>query len=72
VYDASQLLARTLAYDRLNGSWKNNALAISSPPLSFPQSPITMSIRDYLREAGLQVKDLRYEDATYQQAISQS
>ena len=71
VYDASQLLARTLAYDRLDGPWKNNALVISSPPLSFPQSPITMSIRDYLREAGLQVKDLRYEEATYQQVISQ-
>ena len=71
VYDASQLLARTLAYDRLNGSWKNNALVISSPPLSFPQAPTAMSIRDYLREAGLQVKDLRYEEATYQQVISQ-
>jgi len=71
VYDASQLLARTLAYDRLSGSWKNNALVISSPPLSFPQAPTSMSIRDYLREAGLQVKDLRYEEATYQQVISQ-
>jgi hypothetical protein len=71
VYDASQLLARTLAYDRLSGSWKNNALVIYSPPLSFPQSPISMSIRDYLREAGLQVKDLSHEEATYQQAISQ-
>ena len=71
VYDASQLLARTLAYDRLNGSWKNNALVISSPPLSFPQAPTAMRIRDYLVEAGLQVKDLRYEEATYQQVISQ-
>ncbi len=71
VYDASQLLARTLAYDRLSGSWKNNSLVISSPPLSFPQTPTTMSIRDYLREAGLQVKDLRYEEATYQQVVSQ-
>ncbi|MEI8002989.1 MAG: C25 family cysteine peptidase, partial [Methanothrix sp.] len=71
VYDASQLLARTLAYDRLSESWKNNSLVISSPPLSFPQAPTAMSIRDYLREAGLQVKDLRYEEATYQQVISQ-
>jgi hypothetical protein len=71
VYDASQLLARTLAYDRLNGSWKNNALVISSPPLSFPQAPTAMRTRDYLKEAGLQVKDLRYEEATYQQVISQ-
>ena len=71
VYDASQLLARTLAYHQLNGSWKGNALVISSPPLSFPQSPIAMSIRDYLRDAGLEVRDLRYEEATYQQAVSQ-
>ncbi len=71
VYDASQLLARTLAYDRLNGSWKNNALVISSPPLSFPQAPTAMRIRDYLMEAGLQVKDLRYEEANNQQVVSQ-
>ncbi|MCK9440090.1 MAG: C25 family cysteine peptidase [Methanothrix sp.] len=71
VYDASQLLARTLAYDRLNGSWKNNALVISSPPLSYPQAPTAMRVRDYLRETGLQVKDLRYEEANYQQVISQ-
>jgi hypothetical protein len=71
VYDASQLLARTLAYDRLNGSWKDHALVISSPPLSYPQAPIAMRVRDYLAEAGLQVKDLRYEEATYQQVISQ-
>ncbi len=71
VYDASQLLARTLAYDRISGSWKDNGLVISSPPLSFPQAPIASSIKDYLQEAGLNVKDLRYEEATYQQAISQ-
>ncbi|HEX7444810.1 MAG TPA: C25 family cysteine peptidase, partial [Methanothrix sp.] len=39
VYDASQLMARTLAYDRLSGAWKKNGLVISSPPLSFPQTP---------------------------------
>lgn len=71
VYDASQLVARTLAYDKLNGSWKNSAMVISSPPLSFPQAPIGISIRDYLKDAGLDVKDLRYEEATYQQAASQ-
>jgi hypothetical protein len=71
VYDASQLMARTLAYDRLTGAWKKNGLVISSPPLSFPHTPTAISIRDYLREAGLQVRDLRYEEATYQQAISQ-
>ncbi len=71
VYDASQLMTRTLAYDRLTGAWKKNGLVISSPPLSFPQTPTAISVRDYLREAGLQVKDLRYEEATYQQTISQ-
>lgn len=71
VYDASQLMARTLAYDRLTGAWKNNALVISSPPLTFPQDPTAMSIRDYLEEAGLSVRDLRYEEASYQLAASQ-
>lgn len=71
VYDASGLVARTLAYDRLNGSWKNNGLVVSSPPLSFPQAPVGISIRGYLEEAGFAVKDLRHEEATYQQAISQ-
>ncbi len=71
VYDASQLMARTLAYDRLTGAWKKNGLVISSPPLSYPQTPTSISIRDYLMEAGLQVRDLRYEEATYQQTLSQ-
>ena len=71
VYDASQLMARTLAYDRLSGPWKENALVISSPPLSYPQAPTALSIGDYLREAGLVVKNLRFEEATYQQAVSQ-
>ena len=39
VYDASGLMARTLAYDQLNGSWKNNGLVISSPPLSISSGP---------------------------------
>lgn len=71
VYDASGLVARTLAYDQLNGSWKNNGLVVSSPALSFPQAPIGISIREYLEDAGLTVRDLRHEEATYQQAISQ-
>jgi hypothetical protein len=71
VYDASQLMARTFAYDRLNGSWKENGLVISSPPLSYPQAPTALSIGDYLREAGLNIKNLRFEEATYQQAVSQ-
>lgn len=71
VYDASQLMARTLSYNRINGPWKNNSLVISSPPLSFPQAPTEISIRDYLKDAGMNVKDLRYEEATYQLAVSQ-
>ncbi|MFB3765539.1 MAG: C25 family cysteine peptidase [Methanotrichaceae archaeon] len=71
VYDASQLVARTFAYDKLSGAWKNNALVISSPPLVFPQTPVAISIRDYLKDAGLNVRDLRQEEATYQQAVSQ-
>ncbi len=71
VYDASQLIARTLAYDRLTGAWKENALVVSSPPLSYPQDPTAMSIRDYLLEAGLNVRDLRYEEASYQLVASQ-
>ncbi len=71
VYDASQLVARTLSYDRLHGDWKNKALVISSPPLVFPQSPIGISIRDYLVDAGSNVKDLRWEEATCQDATSQ-
>ncbi|MDD1741705.1 MAG: C25 family cysteine peptidase, partial [Methanotrichaceae archaeon] len=71
VYDASQLIARTLAYNKLNGSWKDNALIITSPPLSSISAPVAISIKDYLTDAGLNVKDLRYEEATYQQAASQ-
>lgn len=71
VYDASQLVARTLAYNKLSGAWKNNALVISSPPLSFPQAPVAISVSDYLKEAGMNVKDLLHEEATYQQVVSQ-
>jgi Peptidase family C25 len=71
VYDASQLIARTLAYDKLNGSWKDNALIITSPPLSSISAPVAISIKNYLTDAGLNVKDLRYEEATYQQSASQ-
>lgn len=71
VYDASQLLARTMAYDRLVGQWKNKALVISSPPLDFPQSPTGISVSGYLNEAGEIVKNLRWEEATYQEVTSQ-
>lgn len=71
VYDASQLLARTMAYDRLAGQWKEKALVISSPPLDFPQSPTGISVRNYLSSAGEKVKDLRWEEATYQEVTSQ-
>ena len=71
LYDASQLLARTIAYDKLVGQWKEKALVISSPPLDFPQSPTGGSVRNYLNSAGEKVKDLRWEDATYQEVTSQ-
>lgn len=70
VYDASQMVARTLAYDRLQGAWKDNALTIPSAPLSWPQSPIIISIRDYLEQAGFKVRELRWEEATYQMVSS--
>lgn len=71
VYDASQLLARTMAYDRLVGQWKKKALVISSPPLDFPQSPTGISVAGYLNDAGELVKNLRWEEATYQEVTSQ-
>lgn len=71
VYDASQLMARTMAYDRLAGQWKNKALVISSPPLDFPQSPTGISVAGYLNDAGEMVKNLRWEEATYQEVTSQ-
>lgn len=71
VYDASQMVARTLAYDRIGGAWKNNALVIANPPLQFPQNPVPESIGRYLTAAGLKVKNLFAVDATYQEASSQ-
>jgi len=71
VYDASQMVARTQAYDRIDGAWKNNALIISNPPLVFPQNPVPVSISQYLTDAGLNVKNLFSVDATYQEASSQ-
>ena len=70
VYDASQMVARTLAYDKLQGAWKDSALTIPSAPLAWPQSPIVISIRDYLEQAGFKVRELRSEEATYQMVSS--
>lgn len=73
VYDASQLLARTLAYDKIEGEWRDRSLVISSPtdfPYSWPWSPIPIRIGEYLGEAGLDVENLRWEDATYQRVAS--
>ncbi|MCJ7445369.1 MAG: C25 family cysteine peptidase [Methanotrichaceae archaeon] len=71
VYDASQLMARTFAYNKINGSWKDNALLITSPPLSSIAAPVASSINNYLTDAGMNVKELRYEEATSQLAASQ-
>lgn len=73
VYDASQLVARTVAYDKIEGEWKNRSLTISSPtdyPSGWPWSPIPIRIGEYLSEAGLDVENLRWEDATYQRVTS--
>lgn len=69
VYDASQMVARNLVYPRLRGSWESNALVISNPA-AWPWSPNPLRIRDYLDEAGLDVRDLRWEEATYQKVAS--
>ena len=73
VYDASQMVARTLAYDRIKGDWRGSALVISSPsdyPATWPQSPIPNRIGEYLRAAGLDAENLRWEEATYQRVSS--
>ncbi len=72
VYDASQTAARTLAYDRIGGDWRDSALVISSPTdyPTWPASPIPLRIGEYLRAAGLQAENLRWEEATYQRVSS--
>ena len=72
VYDASQVAARTLAYDRIGGDWRNSALVISSPTdhPTWPASPIPLRIGEYLRAAGLKAENLRWEEATYQRVSS--
>jgi hypothetical protein len=72
VYDASQMAARTLAYDRIGGDWRDSALVISSPAdyPTWPASPIPLRIGEYLRAAGLQAENLRWEEATYQRVSS--
>lgn len=69
VYDASQMVARSQAYDRLEGSWRENGLVISTPA-DWPWNPIPLWIRDYLTAAGLDVRDLRWEEATFQRVSS--
>jgi len=72
VYDASQMAARTLAYDRISGDWRGSALVISSPTdyPTWPASPIPLRIGEYLRAAGLLAENLRWEEATYQRVSS--
>ncbi len=72
VYDASQTVARTLAYDRIEGDWRDKALVISAPadyPI-WPRSPIPLRIGDYLIAAGLDTDKLREGEATYQRVSS--
>jgi len=71
-YDASQMVARTLAYDRIGGEWRESALVISSPTdyPTWPQSPIPLRIGEYLRAAGLDAENLDWEEATYQRVSS--
>jgi len=72
VYDASQVAARTLAYDKIQGDWRDSALVISSPTdyPTWPASPIPLRIGEYLRAAGLLAENLRWEEATYQRVSS--
>lgn len=72
VYDASQMAARTLAYDKISGDWRDSALVISSPTdyPTWPESPIPLRIGEYLRAAGLNAENLRWEEATYQRVSS--
>jgi len=72
VYDASQVAARTLAYDRIGGDWRNSSLIISSPAdvPTWPASPIPLRIGEYLRSAGIDAENLHWEEATYQRVSS--
>lgn len=72
VYDASQMATRTLAYDKIEGDWRDSALVISSPSdyPTWPESPIPLRIGEYLRTAGLNAENLRWEEATYQRVSS--
>jgi len=69
VYDASQMVARTLAYDRLAGDWKDRSLVISTPS-EWPWNPIPLRIGEYLAEAGFDVRNLNWEEATSQLVTS--
>jgi hypothetical protein len=65
VYDASAVLARTLAYKKIaeKGDWKSKALVITNSPLASPQTPTAGDIKKYLEDAGLSVDFEAYEKA---------
>ncbi len=65
VYDVSQMITRTLNYDRLQGAWKNTSLVVATP-VEWPWSPVPLRIKEYLAAAGLNSRDLRWEEATFQ------
>nr|QNO55953.1 hypothetical protein AGOHDPGA_00010 [Methanosarcinales archaeon ANME-1 ERB7] len=65
VYDASAVMARTLAYKKIaeKGDWKSKALVITNSPLASPQTPTAGDINKYLEDAGLSVDFEAYEKA---------
>jgi hypothetical protein len=65
VYDASAVMARTLAYEEIaeKGDWKSKALVITNPALASPQTPTAGDINKYLEDAGLSVDFEVYEKA---------
>jgi hypothetical protein len=64
VYDASTVVARTLAYNDLaaNSDWVSKALLVANPP-SGPQSPTTGDIKAYMEDARLSVELEDWEKA---------
>jgi len=65
VYDASAVMARTLAYKKIaeKGDWKSKALIVTNPSLQWAQSPTGGDIKAYLEDAGLSVDFEVYEKA---------
>lgn len=69
LYDASQMVVRSLSYDRLDGAWKNQTLVVTNP-VEWPWTPIPLRVQEYLADAGLDSRDLRWEETTSQKVAS--